>query len=120
MKKEIKEKWVAALRSGDYEQGSLRLRTAEDKYCCLGVLTDLYLKETGGEWERDVTTSGWVGAKSSAALAGPVMEWAGLEGDSFVEVEEEYGFSKINRLSVLNDSKSYDFNKIADIIETNL
>lgn len=37
MNKDIKKKWVEALRSGDYKQTRLRL---QDKggYCCLGVL----------------------------------------------------------------------------------
>ena len=39
MVKEIKDKWVAALRSGKYKQGSGQLHnTMNDTYCCLGVL----------------------------------------------------------------------------------
>lgn len=30
------EKWITALRSGDYEQGKSALKS-ENKYCCLGV-----------------------------------------------------------------------------------
>lgn len=37
---EIKAKWVAALRSGKYQQGRGGLRNG-DKFCCLGVLCDL-------------------------------------------------------------------------------
>jgi len=29
--------WVAALRSGEFEQGTGRLSTRDGKYCCLGV-----------------------------------------------------------------------------------
>jgi|TARA_R110000765_G_scaffold340353_1_gene430437 hypothetical protein len=44
------QKWVAALRSGEYDQGTDGLQT-EGGYCCLGVACDLYMKETGnGEW----------------------------------------------------------------------
>lgn len=43
MNPEIKTKWVEALRSGKYKQGKKSLRSREgDKYCCLGVLCDLY------------------------------------------------------------------------------
>lgn len=47
MKAELKAKWVAALRSGDYRQvnGSLKEEleagTGEFGYCCLGVLCEL-------------------------------------------------------------------------------
>lgn len=33
-----KPKWLAELRSGNYVQGKGCLRSADDKYCCLGVL----------------------------------------------------------------------------------
>ena len=44
----IKARWVAALRSGDYNQGHGRLHTKENgisSFCCLGVLCDLANKE---------------------------------------------------------------------------
>lgn len=44
MKKELKEEWVKALRSGKYKQGREMLRknvNGEDYYCCLGVLADI-------------------------------------------------------------------------------
>lgn len=36
----IKE-WTDALRSGEYQQGTGCLRTGDDNFCCLGVLSDL-------------------------------------------------------------------------------
>ena len=52
MKKRVKKLWVEALRSGGYKQGRKRLRYG-DTYCCLGVLCDLYRKETGeGKWNK--------------------------------------------------------------------
>lgn len=45
------EKLVAALESGEYEQGQYVLRSVKDTFCCLGVACDIYHKETGnGEW----------------------------------------------------------------------
>lgn len=38
---ERRRQWVAALESGDYEQGQLRLRRGNN-FCCLGVACDLY------------------------------------------------------------------------------
>jgi hypothetical protein len=40
MKKEIRDRWVTALRSGEYEQGRHDLRRG-DEFCCLGVLCDV-------------------------------------------------------------------------------
>lgn len=37
MTPELKAKWIAALRSGEYPQGRKRLKSS-DGYCCLGVL----------------------------------------------------------------------------------
>ena len=44
MNKEVKKKWVDALRSGEYAQGRSSLRD-HDEYCCLGVLCELAVKE---------------------------------------------------------------------------
>lgn len=35
---DLKTKWVAALRSGDYNQGTGNLYAHNNTYCCLGVL----------------------------------------------------------------------------------
>ena len=40
MQKELKEKWVEALRSGSYNQCAGLLRSV-DGFCCLGVLADV-------------------------------------------------------------------------------
>lgn len=36
-----KDQWVEALESGNYKQGKYRLRTKDNKYCCLGVLCEI-------------------------------------------------------------------------------
>jgi hypothetical protein len=41
MNPEVKARWVAALRSGEYKQAKNSLRK-QDAFCCLGVLCDLY------------------------------------------------------------------------------
>jgi len=46
MTPELKAKWLAALRSGNYKQGESFLRW-NDTYCCLGVLCDVARKH----WE---------------------------------------------------------------------
>ena len=46
MNPEVKAKWVAALRSGEYKQVEGALKKGIG-FCCLGVLCDLYAKERG-------------------------------------------------------------------------
>jgi hypothetical protein len=40
MDKELKNKWVKALCSGEYEQGAGQLRDGA-QFCCLGVLAEI-------------------------------------------------------------------------------
>lgn len=40
MNAELKSKWIAALRSGDYKQGLGMLRSG-DRFCCLGVYCEV-------------------------------------------------------------------------------
>jgi len=46
MDAEIKAKWIAALRSGEYQQGSGALKIEHHngtvEHCCLGVLAELH------------------------------------------------------------------------------
>lgn len=35
------QEWIDALRSGDYEQGRIAMRSAANRYCCLGVACDV-------------------------------------------------------------------------------
>ncbi len=45
----LQKRWLAALRSGKYKQGRLRLRSG-DNFCCLGVLCDVYDPKEWGEY----------------------------------------------------------------------
>ena len=51
----IKQEWLAALRSGKYEQttGSLCIESMRyaRRFCCLGVLCDILQDEVGMCWE---------------------------------------------------------------------
>lgn len=139
MKRKIKEKWVAALRSGEYKQGTGRLHTLvgssggyspEDKFCCLGVLCDLAFKEgkvdrrTGylddaleyGKGKQVDDYENW----NSGALPKAVQKWAGLKTDNpvvkFSDVPDEFDCSDIPSLAELND-RGLSFHHIARIIE---
>ncbi|MDO9068607.1 MAG: hypothetical protein Q7W05_09135 [Deltaproteobacteria bacterium] len=50
MDAELKKKWVAALRSGEYRQGKhMLLDSNTNSYCCLGVLCVAAGKEPDSE-----------------------------------------------------------------------
>ena len=56
MNKEIKTKWVAALRSGEYTQGFDQLREITKLgvicHCVLGVLVDVFAEEKSISWNE--------------------------------------------------------------------
>lgn len=52
MNPEWKAKWLEALRSGKYVQGTDCLRNSEDQYCCLGVLCDVY---DTSQWHPEIS-----------------------------------------------------------------
>lgn len=113
MNQEIKKRWTDALRSGHYEQGKDSLRNAEsNSFCCLGVLTDLYLKEQNYEWSSLLC--------DSPRLPSSVVEWAelknanpGFRDESFTE-GTNYPY---HYLAALNDDENMPFKEIADLIE---
>ena len=104
MKPEIKAQWLAALRSGDYQQGKSLLHY-EDRFCCLGVLCDLYAKDTGNTWESDGLAYTMHG--SDQMLPPQAQEWAGL------------GVFNPMDLAGRNDNGA-TFEELAEVIEENL
>ena len=93
----VRKKWIAALRSGKYEQGRDQLRSGKE-YCCLGVLCDLAVKN--GVISRFIGKDGLLPRK--------VQKWAALSTDD--------GNYSTNKLTNLNDNGK-SFEEIADVIE---
>ncbi len=118
MNPEVKQKWIAALRSNKYPQGKTALKS-NGEFCCLGVLCDLHAQETGAEWEHEILEE--EGHKEMGYYLGSrdycppkVVKWAGLQ-DSDPKIK-----SKVDpRLSFLNDNGA-TFEEIADLIEAEL
>lgn len=113
MNPEVKAKWIAALRSGEYKQGFYQLRQSDGRSCCLGVLCDLHAKETKGEWMDGYYLGEW------SRLPAPVIIWAGLEYDQYGKLPD--GTSLFQH----NDGQHgrimrKPFRDIADIIESQL
>ncbi len=80
MNKKVKKLWVKALASGEYSQGYGALRNYSNKFCCLGVLCDLFLKYKNSEpnW-LDEEGLGFSFLGQVAVLPHEVADWAELE-----------------------------------------
>lgn len=107
MKKSIAMKWVKALRSGKYIQGKIRLKSNDEKFCCLGVLCDISKKS---RWTKDKRGLNWYNT-SEKYLPTIVQKYSGIKTSS--GVNKKLGRSLIS----LNDSGDFTFNDIADYIE---
>lgn len=133
MNLEVKSKWVQALRSGEYKQGTHVLKH-DNAYCCLGVLCDLYSKEHdasgfNGEnvYEGGTRFMDEEGDYSSYMPTPSVSKWAGLD-KGWVVPRTAVSPHLIKRLpawytdgslglQLLNDSLGATFDEIADLIE---
>ena len=97
MKAEIKTEWVAALRSGEYTQGQGWLKSADGRYCCLGVLCTLLGFPTTENRDQE--------------LSKDELETVGLDKTAQVElITRNDGHSRTKQT----------FLQIADYIEANL
>lgn len=117
-------KWVDALRSGEYEQGTGTLHP-DGQYCCLGVACEVYKQETGqGKW-TDLDVDGpphFVVSEQMArdTLPPVVADW--LFGDGYQTSPEvmgdvdDDGYASTCELANLNDCYC-TFARIADLIE---
>ncbi len=113
MDPELKEEWVAALRSGKYEQGIGTLRSESGKrFCCLGVLCDI-LEPEGWELTPHNITDGNYYFHTLADLGGALIHKQFLK---------EFGIkgSAACNLAQLNDDDRYTFEMIANVIEKEL
>lgn len=116
----IKDKWVAALRSGEYKQGQNKLVNADGSFCCLGVLCELAHKEgivNNKEVIVDEETPlnpGTYYDKAWAYLPLSVQDWAGMRSSAGSFFEETN--PRERHLSHINDSGA-SFEDIANTIE---
>jgi hypothetical protein len=100
-------KVLVALRSGEYKQARGTLQNTGG-YCCLGVMCDVYEKETGNVLER--TPSGFFNG-GSLSSHGVVRNWVGLRGNLGTSDNKA-------PLSEINDMSHSTFAHIADFIES--
>ena len=124
MNPEIKAKWIEALNSGNYEQGTGALHNDRDMYCCLGVLCELARQEGIVQIlaEKKVDPSlAYASVEESTDfsrinLPDVVREWSG-----FPARDPQSGWDVVSEALVsLNDGKRLTFPLIAQYIEENL
>lgn len=112
MKQAVMKKWVKALRSGKYKKTTEAL-TRHGRYCCLGVLCELAIKEGIPVEKRKVQfrTGSHSYDEKEGTLPKRVKKWAGIKrGNPYLR-------NMACTLTEANDELRYPFEKIADIIE---
>lgn len=127
-----KEEWIDALRSGQYEQTKGKLKRSRDQdttfgeragFCCLGVYCDLVEKKNPGivKWDED---DDFVYPATEED-----EEWHDNQ-DNLVELTGELSPVFLDALGLnrgqqstlieLNDDYDYDFQTIADVVESGI
>ena len=102
-----RKKWIEALRSGEYEQGTGHLNVGRS-FCCLGVACEVASKHS-----VEVVLDESLRIKGDDLNAQlEVQYWLGLSGAA-----GEYGDQSC--LVEDNDNAVKSFSEIADIIESN-
>jgi hypothetical protein len=108
MNKKLKQRWVDALRSGDYPQTQCELTNGAG-FCCLGVLCDI-VDDTKWIDSEDGVVSYDFGNNMCSEF--PSHVW-------LVEVVNLPHY-QAQALATFNDDDGYGFNDIADWIEDNV
>ena len=117
MKKDIAKIWVDALKSGEYKQGTEYL-CAGDRYCCLGVLCDLYAQNAADNLRIVEKQKGDKGFTityynyDSEVLPEIVQEWAGMSTNT-----GKYMSDTLFESSLASDNdQGATFEELADVI----
>jgi hypothetical protein len=108
MKKALKARWVAALRSGKFKQTAEALKKEEEDgtvgHCCLGVLCEVSPAVAKRTDSAGPYLGGWT---QQGYLPGEALAYAGFDEATMIE------------LTMKNDS-GLSFKRIATYIEKNL
>ena len=127
MKIELKQKWLAALRSGEYKQCTRALvGTANDGsgvgYCCLGVLAKVAgLNVISGEFTNDEGETDEIDGVGDSPVDAHRDEYNpiwGLAGEQGSEESPVKGMVLTEAIDMNDNDKS--FIEIADYLETHL
>jgi hypothetical protein len=126
MNKTVMKKWVKALRTGKYKQGTSFLKLTDNRsnktyYCCLGVLCELYNEESKKNKKKMLSEKTRIDVyghvhsfnNQKKILPNKVMNWSGLL-DGAGDFNEPC--CSFNSLVAMND-EGCSFKKIAKTIE---
>ncbi len=108
---ESQEKWLTALESGQYEQGS-RYLCRNNKYCCLGVACEIFNISFEAEKIDDDIIKDYNGQQ--CASPPDIVDILNL----YDNLGSKNGIDDIDGLARLND-RTYAFKEIAAIIREN-
>ncbi len=112
MPRESFDKWLTALRSGEYTLGRRVLRTTAGSYCCLGVLQ----KTLSGECENQpAITESWAGKHQLSLLQD--NDSGGYWNPFLPSVPVEEGYNFTASCGYVNDALRMTFPQIADVLE---
>lgn len=102
----LKQKWIDALRFGEYKQGQHNLRDFDDNFCCLGVLCDV------------IDPSLWV--EDDIDDYGKRYKWGGCSASLPYDVVMRFKILSQPIYMMMNDLEGKSFAEIADHIEANV
>ncbi len=103
MQAQLRTKWLAALRSGDYEQCQGQLHIKDDGYCCLGVFA-----RCAGCSDEDI-----VDYLTFAVLPAP-------KSCPDFNFYDQFPEGAVEKCIHMNDDEEHDFPAIADWIEADV
>jgi hypothetical protein len=118
MRSDIKERWLVALRSGEYKQGRralTRIKSSNNEklYCCLGVLCDI-LSDESSIFKNNGTRCNL--NNDALIIYESVTDTLTIDQRAYVGLNR----NECNKLIHMNDTYEQSFNEIADYIKEHL
>ena len=121
---QIQKDWLKALRSGEYNQGRNRLKTAYDDplkptcYCCLGVANELLTNKSTSDTRLSQPSFEELGLSSSTGdFSTKNLHFRKDQHE--IDIEDILSYHHYT-LASLNDELKWTFPQIADFIEDNV
>ena len=123
MKEYIKDIFVTALISGEYKQGDGLLRDVFDNYCCLGVLSEIAVKEgiipkPVFQDMKNSELSRYLYDGKAIELSDKVKEWAGMR-TCYGDISNTHGIINMDGSLISMNDDGRSFVEIAAAIEEN-